>query len=76
MIAHVDVQIPDLGARDRRCVVEVDIVKVSEAEQVVVDGLLRVLRSSPRSPTTFSFTAIRSLSCAEKTPLRFQAHAR
>jgi len=34
----------DLGARDRQCVVGIDIVEVSEAEQDVVDGLLRVLR--------------------------------
>jgi hypothetical protein len=34
----------DLGALDRQCVVGIDIVEVSEAEQDVVDGLLRVLR--------------------------------
>ena len=33
----------DLGARDRQCVVGIDIVEVSEAEQNMVDGLLRVL---------------------------------
>jgi hypothetical protein len=33
----------DLGTRERQCVVGIDVVEVAEAEQDVVDGLLRVL---------------------------------